>query len=356
MLNSNSIGDGRFTASGKLPEATLDYIPAQSKNEIKQATRPVRIGLAISSGGAKGLAHLGVIQVLEENNIPITAVAGSSMGAYVGALWCAGYKGQQLQNLAEEIHSPKKLRALSDMAFPPSQGLFWGKKAREHLRKSIGDITFERLVRPLYVIAADLDTHERVIGRSGRVIDAVHASCAMPGVIVPVQYQGHRCIDGGVIEPIPIGTLRDFAEVDHVIAVSTIPSVREIEACSLHPNPQRPRSLLQRACLRAIKPFNLLAAGNIMDTFNKSLKASQIRMADDSYQYADIVIKPVSCIGNWYDYHQYDHFIQIGREAAQRALPEILKLLHPTLETAPPTLNEPTPYEPPTKLVGKCLK
>ena len=173
-----------------------------------------------------------MIEVLEKNKIPIAAVAGSSMGAYVGALWCAGYNAQQLIKLAEEIHSPRQFRKLSDLAFPPSKGIFWGLKARNHLRKSIGDIYFDALQRPLIVIAADLDTHRRVIGHKGRVIDAVHASCALPGFIVPVHYQGHRCIDGGVIEPIPICSLRKHVDVDYVIAVSTIPSGREIEACS----------------------------------------------------------------------------------------------------------------------------
>lgn len=339
-------GAGKICQSGAAIEAP---VTTPRSPHTSQPPHPVRIGLAISCGGAKGLAHVGVIQVLEEHNIPIAAVSGASMGAYVGALWCAGYKGEQLQRLAAEIHSPKKLRELSDLAFPPLRGLFWGRKARAHLRKSIGDITFDRLQRPLYVIAADLDTHERVVGRSGKVIDAVHASCAMPGVIVPVQYQGHRCIDGGVIEPIPIATLRDFAGVDRVIAVSTIPSVQEVETCSVHLNPPPSHSLLRRICLRLIKPVNLLARGNIVDTYNKSLKASQIRMADDAYQYADLVIKPITCLGRWYDYHQYDHFIQIGREAAEKALPDILKLLHPT----PPNLPQDEPQK--NNVVGKCL-
>lgn len=349
-MNYSSIR-ARLTASGKLPEAESENVLTAASKGAKNTPAPVRIGLAISSGGAKGLAHLGVIQVLEENNIPIAAVAGASMGAYVGALWCAGYKGEQLRKLAEEIHSPQKLRDLADIAFPPSKGLFWGQKARDHLRKSIGDITFERLIRPLFVIAADLDTHERIVGRTGRVIDAVHASCAMPGVIVPVHYRGHRCIDGGVIEPVPICTLRDHAYVDYVIAVSTIPSVQEVEACSITATPARPQSFWRRAFLTIVKPVNLLANGNIIDTFNKSLKASQIRMADDSYQHADIVIKPVTCLGNWYDYHEYDHFIQIGREAAEKALPQILNLLNPTTPTTPTTPHEP----PPKNLVGKFL-
>ena len=344
-LNKNAIRTRKKSApiEAESPHKRVQQSPT-TPHEIK-------IGLAISSGGARGLAHLGVIEVLEKHKIPITAVAGSSMGAYVGALWCAGYNAQQLIKLAEEIHSPRQFRKLSDLALPPSKGIFWGLKARNHLRKSIGDIHFEALERTLIVIAADLDTHRRVIGHQGRVIDAVHASCALPGLIVPVHYNGHRCIDGGVIEPIPICSLRKHVDLDYVIAVSTIPSGREIEACSAVKTSPPKKSLLHRALMFSIKPFNLLAPGNIIDTFNKSLKASQIRMADDAYAYADLVIKPVSCGGNWYDYHNYQHFIEIGRQATEKALPKIFELL----QSANKNQANP-PHDPPQKtLVGKRL-
>jgi NTE family protein len=307
------------------PSAT--QVRSASHAAKARAHKPVRLGLAISCGGAKGLAHVGVIQVLEENNIPIAAVSGCSMGAYVGALWCAGYKGHQLVELAEEIQTPKVLHRLSDPALPPSKGLFWGKKAKAHLRRSIGDITFKNLSRPLYIITTDIDTNQRIVCHRGKLIDAVHASCAMPGVIVPVQYQGHRCVDGGVVDPVPISVLKKMDDIDAVIAISTIPTFDEIEHCGLidfkAPNP----GLLRRVFSYLIRPVNLLAHGNIIDTFVSSLKASQIRMAHDACKHADIVIKPISCLGRWYDYHEYDHFIEIGRQAAEQALPQIRKLL-----------------------------
>jgi NTE family protein len=331
-------------ADTNTPEATSGDRPEGQKNSSTQKAQK-RIGLAISAGGAKGLAHVGVIQVLEENNIPIAAVSGASMGAYVGALWCAGYKGHQLVELAEEIQTPKKLRQLSDPVFPPSKGLFGGFKAKAHLRRSLGDVTFDKLIRPLFVVTTDIDTQERVVGHKGKVVDAVHASCAMPGVIVPVQYMGRRCVDGGVVDPVPVSILRTFAEVDAVIAVSTIPSIDEIDHCALPIEPQAQRNPLLRILLRILRPINLLARGNIIDTFTSSLKASQVRMAHDSCKRADIVIKPISCIGRWYDYHEYDHFIQIGRQAAEKALPQIIELL-----------NSPPPDEPEQpELVGKCL-
>ena len=334
-MNANN--RSRDTASGLLSEG----LPPCNIHKTAK-----RIGLAISAGGAKGLAHVGVIEVLEENNIPIAAVAGASMGDYVGALWCAGYKGRQLRQLAEEIHTPRKLRELSDPVIPPTKGLFLGLKAKAHLRNSIGDITFDKLIRPLYIVTADIQTHERVVCCEGKVIDAVHASCAIPGVIVPVLYQGRHCVDGGVVDPVPVSVLTAYANVDAVIAISTIPSIEEIDQCPIDTRPRPQRSILRRILSRLLRPVNLLARGNIIDTFTNSLKASQVRMAHSSCKNADIVIKPISCIGRWYDYHEYDHFIQIGREAAEKALPAIRALL-----------NDPTPNETQqTDLVGKCLK
>ena len=317
----------------------------EGRNSSNHPAAPKRIGLAISSGGAKGLAHVGVIQVLEENQIPIAAVAGSSMGAYVGALWCAGYNGKQLRNLAEEIHSPKKLRQLSDLAFPPTKGLFKGLKAKANLRGSIGDITFEQLSRSFYVVTTDIETQQRIVCKSGKVIDAVHASCAMPGVIIPVHYRNRRCVDGGVVDPVPVSVLTKYANVDAVIAISTIPTIDEIDHCPVEVTLDPNKNIFRRTVRRILHPINLLGRGNIVDTFTSSLKASQVRMAHDSCKRADLVIKPISCTGRWYDYHQYDHFIKVGRKAAEDALPQIKELLSPKLS------NEPKANH----LVGKSL-
>ncbi len=308
--------------------------------------RPLRIGLAISSGGARGLAHVGVIQVLEENNIHIDAVAGSSMGAYVGALWCAGYRGPQLGALAAEIHDRRAIRGLTDPAFPPTKGLFKGKRVKQHLRRSIGDIKFKRLERPLYVVAADVDTSERVVFHKGRVIDAVHASCAMPGMIVPVKHQGRRLMDGGVVDPIPVTVLTKYADVDFTIAVTTIPTLEEIDHCEIKQPTEEP-GFWKRALHTLTDPVNLLARGNVIHTINRALKASQVRMAQASCKRADVVIRPISCTGSWHHYHEYKHFINIGRRAAERALPE-LKALMQSQDT-----QAPLPHETSTeKLVG----
>jgi NTE family protein len=293
-----------------------------------------RIGLVLSSGGAKSLAHVGVIQVFEENNIPIHAIAGSSMGAYVGALWAAGCHGGRLEDLAAEMHDKKVLRKLADPAFPFLKGLIKGEKAKEHLRQTIGDVTFDDLDRELVVIAADLDSDERVVLRQGSVVDAIHASCAMPGIVVPVTIGGRRCVDGGVVEPVPVGALKRFCDVDIVIAVNTLPSFAELaeEEGDGDGDPMfDPGS--QQGIWGHLKKgvnsmVNLAAYGNTIDTLRRSIRIAQIRMAYDSCKRADIVIhahsRPES---QWHDYQNYRQFVDIGREVAEQCLPKIRELI-----------------------------
>jgi NTE family protein len=294
-------------------------------------SRP-RIGLALSSGGAKSLAHVGVIQVFEENNIPIHAVAGVSMGAYVGAAWAAGMHGHELEALAAEIHNIQVFRKLADPAPPFLKGVFRGEKVKQHLRQSIGDISFDELEKELLVIAADLDSYERIVFREGSVLDAVHASCALPGIVVPVNAGGHRCTDGGTVEPLPVDALRTYCDVDYVIAVSTLPTFKELDHEVTDSDPmfvQDSRDGLWGKMKQSLnRNLNLAADGNTIDTLRRSIRIAQIRMAHDSCKRADIVLHAHSGQkSQWYDYHQYRHFVDLGRAVAEQALPRIEELI-----------------------------
>ncbi|MDX1679769.1 MAG: patatin-like phospholipase family protein [Akkermansiaceae bacterium] len=300
----------------------------RTKRPLRQA-QPLKLGLALSSGGARGLAHVGVLQVLEENGIEVHAIAGSSMGSYVGSLWAAGFSGKDLVELSEEMHDKRQLWKLADPILPPMKGLFYGLKAKAHLMRSIGDLHFEDLERQLLVIAVDIDTKERLILCKGSIADAVHASCAMPGIIAPVMVNGHRCVDGGVIDPVPVGALRRFSDVDRVIAVSVIPTFDEIysqqcDACS-----DTPISLWQRMLEGVNRQVNVMAPGNVIDTFRKSISAAQIRLAHDAVQHADLCLRPEHFSAKWNDYANFERFINAGRKAAEDKLDIIRALLDP---------------------------
>jgi NTE family protein len=285
-----------------------------------------KLGLALSSGGARGLAHVGVLQVLEENGIEVHAISGASMGAYVGALWAAGFSGRELEGLAAEIHDRRQLWKLADPIIPPLTGLFHGLKAKAHLERSLGDLRFEDLERRLLIIACEINSKQRLVLREGRLVDAVHASCAMPGIIAPVTIGSCRCVDGGVVDPLPVGALHKFSDVDRVVAVSVIPTFDEIETEGGESDGRPPPSLVRRSLGTLNRKVNLLAPGNIVDTFRKSISAAQIRLAHNSAKRADLCLRPRHANGRWHDYANFERFIEEGRKITLEHLDEIREL------------------------------
>jgi NTE family protein len=199
------------------------------------------------------------------------------------------------------------------------------------LERSLGDLRFEDLERKLLVITADLDTKERLVLRSGRISDAVHASCAMPGIIAPVNLNGRRCVDGGVVDPVPVSVLRQFADVDKVIAVSVIPSYAGVDAGMYRGEEEEPLPIpLTGRILSGInRKINFLAKGNIVDTFRQSIRCAQIRIAHDSLKRADLVLSPEHFSAPWNDYRNFQRFIDAGRKVALDHLDEIRALLEP---------------------------
>ncbi|MES2923415.1 MAG: patatin-like phospholipase family protein [Verrucomicrobiota bacterium] len=289
----------------------------------------LKLGLALSSGGASGLAHIGVLQVLEENKIEIHAIAGASMGAYVGALWAAGFSGKALEALAAEINDRRQLWKLADLNFPPMKGLFQGRKARAHLERSLGDLRFEDLERCLLVVTVDLDTKERLVLRHGKIAEAVHASCAMPGIVAPVMIDGRRCVDGGVIDPLPVGALQKFAAVDRVLAVSVIPTFADVEEGLCRRDVGPPIAWWRHVGATLNGNLNLFARGNVVDTFRQSIRAAQIRLAHGSCKRADYCLHPEYIPAPWHDYPGFRRFIDAGRQVAIDHLDEIRTMLQP---------------------------
>lgn len=308
--------------------------PARREKPLDGA-RELKLGLALSSGGARGLAHVGVLQVLEENDIEVHAIAGSSMGAYVGALWAAGFSGKALEDLAAEMQDRRQLWKLADPMFPPMKGLFRGRKARAHLERSLGKLRFEDLERRLLVVTVDIDTKERLVMRRGNIADAVHASCAMPGIVAPVMINGHRCVDGGVIDPVPVGALRKYSDVDRVLAVSVVPTFNDVdEGLCLREDEAPSGSGWCRRLGNALNGnLNLLARGNMIDTFRQSIRAAQIRLAHESCKRADLCLSPEHFFAPWHEYSGYRRFIDAGRKVALDHLDEIRALLHPDFKT-----------------------
>lgn len=288
-----------------------------------------RVGLVLSSGGARGLSHIGVIQVLEENGIEVDVVAGCSMGSYVGAVWAFGYDGVFMEKLAREVEHRWGMFELLDPFILPRQGFLRGEKVKRRLKQSIGDVHFSELARPLRVVATNLFTLERMVFSSGEVAEAVHASSAVPGACAPVKINGESYIDGGICDPLPVGVMEEMG-VERIIAINTIPTPaylrcskeleqEQAELKGNHPGPIR--QFVNRH-------INFFAPGNILDTIFRSFHGAQIRVAEQSCAQADLVLRPLSLDGRWHDFRHPGKYIAIGRREAEEHIEEIKALVN----------------------------
>ncbi len=174
--------------------------------------KPV-IGLALGSGAARGLAHIGVLKALEELNIDIDIISGSSAGALIGGLYSTGIAPDMLKNLAIQID--KKMW----MDFTvPRKGIIKGERIQEILKLITANRNMEELNKKLVIVATDLKTGEEVVFTEGPLHTAIRASISVPGVFEPVEYKGRTLVDGGVVDRVPISILKNMG-ADIVIAI-----------------------------------------------------------------------------------------------------------------------------------------
>lgn len=176
-----------------------------------------KLGIALSGGTAKGLAHIGVLEALEKNKIKVDYLAGTSMGAVVGALYSSGIPIKALKKIAIET----KWENLVDFTLP-DRGILSGEKIENFLRNLLKNKKFEDLNIPLAVVAADVQNGEKVIFKKGDVASALRASISIPSIFVPYEYRNRILVDGGVVAPVPVDTVRSMgAEVVIAIDFST---------------------------------------------------------------------------------------------------------------------------------------
>jgi len=284
-----------------------------------------QVGLALSSGAARGLAHIGVIQVLEENGIEVDVVAGSSMGAYIAAVWGTGHGGREMEKFARELEGYRGVWRLMDLAILPQRGFLLTKRVRRRLAQTIGEVHFSDLVRPVRVVATRLDTLERVIFSGGSVVDAVLASIAIPGVCVPVTLDGVTYFDGGICDPLPVDVLTGMG-IRKIIAINTIATPETLRACKME-MAELERRRRRRLGGRVNATVNLFAVGNAFDTLMRSLHAAQTRLAEISCGKADVILRPYTCESRWHDFGNPLRYIRLGREEAEAQLPAIRALI-----------------------------
>lgn len=178
-----------------------------------------RLGLALSAGGPRGIAHIGVLRALVESEIPICAIAGTSVGAYVGGLFAAGVPLPEIARFWEEMGFPEAARFI--LPTFPWRGWSSGEELRRTLLGIVGERRIEEFPIPFAAVATDLRSGQPVAITRGGLADAIRASISVPGLFIPVELDGHTLIDGGVAHPLPVDVARDLgAEV--VVAVDVL--------------------------------------------------------------------------------------------------------------------------------------
>lgn len=198
------------------------------------------LGLALGSGAARGLAHIGVLKVLDEAGVAVDIIAGTSMGAFIGAMYAAGVPITQMEQAALELDWLSMAKLLDPVL--PTSGLTDGKKLVAFMAELLPVRDFKELRLPLAVTATDINTGEAVVIKQGDLLEALRASLAFPGIFSPVRFGQRLLVDGGLCKPIPTDAARTLG-AQKIIGVCTIPTVVKqspetfVPASHAHPRP-----------------------------------------------------------------------------------------------------------------------
>lgn len=260
-----------------------------------------KVRLALGGGGARGLAHIGVLEALERAGITIDMIAGTSAGAAIGALYAQGRDISSIKNLTMAM-GWKRLAPLVDLALPKS-GFIEGRKIKEVLKSTIGDVAFEELSIPLACVATDIMTGEEVIINQGSVLEGVRASISVPVIFTVAKWKGRYLVDGGLVNPVPVSVLKGIG-ADLIIAVNVVPDISD---------------RVQQA-----KGFK---EPNIISVIMQSIYIGAYSLIEACLEEANIVIEPRLGHTGFGDFHRAKEFILQGKLAAEKSIPEIKKHL-----------------------------
>ena len=271
--------------------------------------KPPKVGLALGSSAARGFAHIGVLKALKEASIPVDMVAGTSMGAMIGA--CFAKEGEI--SAVEEIAINTGWRELARLLDPKlgslRKGLIRGQRIEEFLYSLIGDAKFRDLKIPFAAIATDVNTGEEVVIREGSVIEAVRASISIPGVFVPVRLEGKCLVDGGLTNPVPADIVRDMG-AKFIIAVNVL-----VE-------PQKSKRTVSPP-----KGDEMAEVPNIFNTLIQSIYIMEHEIIKSRMPKADIIISPDVSRIEAFEFYKGEEAIMAGYKAARNALPRLRRLV-----------------------------
>lgn len=262
------------------------------------------IGLALGGGFARGIAHIGVLKVLEEEGIPVRIVAGTSVGALIGACYCSGLSIDELQDVACSVRFTTFARwTLSRYGFASNDRMV------AFLDRTLKVKTFEELRIPLGVTATDFNTGQGVVFHSGAIVDSVRASCAYPGMFLPVEIRGRYLVDGMLSHPVPTRPLREMG-ADRVLAI-------HLKGTWSKGGPPR----------------------HLFDVIGQSFAIAQDAMSSLWRDAADLVVEPDVAGFAYDDFKRSAALIEVGEQAMRHVLPTVRKWLEVPAERTYPAVD-----------------
>jgi len=285
------------TSLGKIIRSVQAFGREFSRKPASVSLRFPVIGLALGGGFARGIAHIGVLKVLEQEGIPVRLVAGTSVGALIGASYCSGLSIAEMEEVAHNTRFTSFARwTLSRYGFASNDRMV------PFLNRTLKVKTFEELRIPLGVAATDFNTGEGVVFHSGQIIDPVRASCAYPGMFLPVEIRGRYLVDGMLSHPVPARPLREMG-AERVLAVH-----------------------LKSTWAKGGAPRHLF------DVIGQSFAIAQDAMSAVWRQAADVVVEPEVGEFAYDDFKRADDLIRLGEVAMRKALPEVRRWLESPAE------------------------
>ncbi len=277
-----------LTACGTAPPAAPAVSPAApSQAASASQPAPIKVGIALGGGAAKGFAHIGVIKMLEANGFAPAVVAGTSAGSVVGALYASGMNAFELQEKAVALDEAK----IRDLQLA-SGGLILGQKLEDYANAQVRNQPIERLARPFAAVATRLEDGERTVFTRGNTGQAVRASSSIPGVFQPVAIGKYHFVDGGVVSPVPVDAARQLG-ADVVVAVDISNKARG----------QAPAGML--------------------GTLGQSIAIMGQKLGQAELARADVVVRPQVLDIGAADFTQRASAVLEGEKAALAAMPQI---------------------------------
>ncbi len=264
-----------FSAETESGEAQERLTQINFKQLKKEQNRPI-IALVLGSGGARGYAHIGAIQVLEQSGIRPDFIVGTSAGSIVGSLYASGKNANQIRDIALNMKANDVRDIRLDM-----KGFFDGQKVEDYVNEQVSDVPLQRLPIPMYVVATQLKEGKKVVFNYGNTGQAVRASVSIPSMFIPTKIGADEYVDGGLVSPVPVDVARKLG-ADIIIAVDILAQPMYTET------------------------------SNVWGLFNQNINIMQKNLAQIELKNADIVIQP--------DLREKVHIFDVsGRELTMQA-------------------------------------